>query len=283
MNRIARSLVPGLVVGFLALGCGDKGGPPDAGPIDAPPPGGTITMAWRIIDGTDLDVLCADVGAVAVKVVATPIDAVQGAQFSFDCGDAQGTSMELDPATYDLRIELLAVGLKAIGDPLTKNDVVVKSAEDTGIGEVTFDVAQSGSAFFTIKVSGTTENCSTTDDADVTQFYLQLTDLFNTPIASTVFELDDPGDAGPAVQYNDNGTAPVELGADDCIPETWIVRIPSTASGPRRLRIETNKGADTNCYQGVFDFSIIGGDTELDFGTRVILPTATGACTLSPP
>jgi len=239
-------------------------------------------MAWRIIDGTDVDVICDDVGAVAVKVVATPVDAVQGAQFSFDCDDAQGTSMELAPATYNLRIELLAVGLKVIGDPLMQNDVVVTSGQDTGIGEVTFDVAQSGSAFFTIQVSGTTENCSTSDAADVSQFYLQLTDLFNNPIASTVFELDDPDNAGPAVQYNDNGAAPVELGADDCIPENWIVRIPSTASGQRRLRIETNKGADTNCYQGVFDFAIIGGDTELDFGTRVILPVATAACTLSP-
>ena len=236
-------------------------------------------MAWRIIDGTDLDVSCDDVGAVAVKVVATPIDAVQGAQFSFDCAEAQGTSLELDPATYNLRIELLATGLEVLGDPIAETRVEVTSGQDTGIGEKTFDITQSGSVSFTIRVAsdGNPPNC---DVADVDQFYLQLTDQANTPIAATTFELDDPDDTGPVVEYTANGATPVELGDDDCIPENWIIRIPSTTSGPRRLRIETNKDGSMDCYQGYFDFNVLGADTELDFGQRVISQVTTG-CTLS--
>lgn len=279
--RLSQNLIRVIAVASVAFACGDKGGRPDAGVIDATPPGGTVSLAWKLVDG-NANIICEDVGAVTVKVVATPTDAVQGFQFSFDCTDLQGTSIELDPATYNLRIELLGSGATVLGDAVTENGVAVVSREDTGIGEVTFDVSRSGSLVFKMNTAETGGNCGDPgmdSGAGLTAVVLELQDAGGACIGNTSFEIDDPMDMGPVIEYTPNCADPTSTNrVETCIGDDWIIRIPSTASGQRRLVIYGYQGMNGPCYQGATNPVVLGGDIEVDLGERRLLQTGTGGC-----
>ncbi|MBT8491545.1 MAG: hypothetical protein KJO07_00685 [Deltaproteobacteria bacterium] len=268
-------------------GCGDKGGFPDAGPIDAAPPGGTITLAWKFADdGTPVtDSPCERLGAVAVRVTATPIDTVQGDQWSIDCDEFQGTSPELLAATYNLRIETLGVGLTVLGDPLNETGVVVESGQDTSIGEVTFDVPFVGSVTFTINTREMAGNCADpgSNGAGLTGLSVSLRDnllncknaTFEIPDGSGTFTYDDTCPGPPPVA--------VDLTADDCIESDVTITIRDVESGPARLLINGFQNGTDVCYLGDFSFSVIGAGQTFAFGERVIVSNEGAGCTYPEP
>jgi hypothetical protein len=131
MTRLALALVLACLV--PPGGGDDESSPPDAGPPDAAPPDGTFTLTWTIEDEGGDEQDCDAVGAVAVTIDGVPIDAVNGFTESFGCDESPATSLEVDPATYTLEIDLRAEGGSLLDEPVRVTNVEIASGEDTPV------------------------------------------------------------------------------------------------------------------------------------------------------
>jgi len=251
-------------------------------------------LAWKFVDGTTqlTSSPCEQLGAVAIRITATPIDAVDGTQFSFDCQDLQGTSPDIAPATYTLRIEVIASGLVVIGEPTFINDIEIRSNADEALGELTFDITRTGSATITLDSREPAGNCAAVDSdgAGLTAFNVLLTTRGNIPIDGAVIEVVNAAAPGGFDSFtNDTETQPMDLtGGGDCFEKDAVVTIRDVASGPVRLVVEGVQDTHGVCYQpsinpavAYYDFSIVGGGTVIDLGNRIlvhVLPETNNTC-----
>lgn len=138
-------------------GCRDGGSSTDAGVVDAPPAGGTISLIWRLTDGTN-DLTCADVAGISVTLTATPAAGGFASIDTFNCTTGQATSRAIDPVGYHVEVELSAPeGVLASSGRI--NGVEVTSGGDVSLGEVVFEVAPQGNLTFAVDTDATGPNC----------------------------------------------------------------------------------------------------------------------------
>ena len=107
---------------------------------DANVPRGTMSLSWTITQGGDA-ATCADVGA--TNVVISWIDPDQGAGMNdiSNCAAGEFTTIEINPGTYNVDIDLVDVAASSLLDaPIEQDGVEVQANDDTALDPVTFEL-----------------------------------------------------------------------------------------------------------------------------------------------
>lgn len=166
------------------LACGDDGGLPDARPVvDAAPPG-QIALTWALSHGGSPQT-CGSVGASSVTLEIVVAGQPFGTTDAFGCATGMGTSHDLAPALYDLKVSVAGVGV--LDGPEEFRGVEVKSGMVTTIGPVMFDVDPTGTLAFRITTPATGGNCAATTamGAGITATTIELRDSAGTCVPTT--------------------------------------------------------------------------------------------------
>ena len=120
-----------LGTGCLIVGDDDNNNPPPPPPPDAmeapdaepppPPETGDIQVTWTLLAGDAQEAVPCPPYGVDIVVIADPDPEVSGdeAPFMFDCVAGEGLAVELDPAIYDVWVELL----DADGNLIAQSDI----------------------------------------------------------------------------------------------------------------------------------------------------------------
>src|SRR4051794_24698098 len=122
-------------LGVLAA-CSDNGGFPDARPIDAPPPNGTVSLAWTVTDAGGAPIPCDRIDATSVTLDLHDQDSAGGFSELFSCSSAMGTTpADMPPGTYDITYALTGPGVTLATLPQV-HDVVIKSGQNTRLDPI---------------------------------------------------------------------------------------------------------------------------------------------------
>jgi hypothetical protein len=268
MLRIAIAVV---VLAAPAVGCGDDQSSADAGPPDAAPPGGSVSLSWTISDGTSV-VDCEEVGGVTVRVTATPVEGGSATIESFTCTSGSGTSSSIAPGTYDIAIDLRASGNRSLlSAPLEVEDVDISLGQASPIGQFEFDVVAAGSFRFTITAEGEAQNCP---DAEIVAVEFELADDDGNCVEAQ-FDI-AAGASQPARTYTTSCTAPAPLGF--CIERDQLVSVASTRSGAHSLAISGQKAGPLDCWLRSPDFTIPGNNLDFDLMQQLLTLEAIVGC-----
>jgi hypothetical protein len=149
MHRYASRLI---LAAFLLGACGgddddDEGtGDDDDGVVgqdaapqpDAGPPGGTISMTWALYNG-DVVTTCEEAGASQVTIALVRQGEVTGEADVFNCSAARASTREIQPATYDMTVDLVnEQGDSLLAEPEQKFGLVVELGRDRPAGMILF-------------------------------------------------------------------------------------------------------------------------------------------------
>lgn len=173
------------LVAALAAGCSDDVPLTDARPaIDAAVPG-QLMLSWTIAhQGAPLT--CSDVGGSTVSVDIVRDGDAFGVVDTFTCAAGSGTSRELAPGEYLVRVSLSGTGGRLDG-PEVVSELIVPPGGTTSVPPVAFDVDPTGGMRFRITTSAPGDNCAPADQggAGITAMSLELRDAGNTCVPAT--------------------------------------------------------------------------------------------------
>lgn len=257
----------------VAAACGDDAPAADAGPPDARPPGGSISVSWTISDGVNA-LECEDVGAVNVRVTATPTEGGTATVESLSCSSGSAAAMDIPEGTFDVLLDLRASGNRSLlAAPIEIEDVQVRVNQDSAVGAQTFTVVPSGTFQFTIQAQGVANNCTAGQIVDVE---IALADDDGTCIPVLFAVAAGPTSGRPADSYQTVCGAPTTFGT--CIENDQVVTA-TAASGPRRLTITGQKAGPIDCWLGASDFTVLGNNLDTDLQSETLaLQTETAGC-----
>lgn len=249
------------VVGLMWSACRSGEATPDASFVDAPPSQGTLSLSWRLTDGTG-DITCADVAGLSVRMLVTPAIGGFADIDIFGCTAGSVTSRGFDATTYDVRLELsAAAGLLAT--PVVINDVVVEPGRDTNLGEFVFEVPAIGNLQFTIDSDSLGLNCDPAPGGG--------------GISSVVFELRDAANQCTGTfDIAAGATQPAGTYASDCstaygcIENDQPITVSNIPSGSYRLIIRADKGG-LPCYERTSQFEVPGNNLTEDLMTQFLI------------
>ncbi|TMQ15983.1 MAG: hypothetical protein E6J90_24620 [Deltaproteobacteria bacterium] len=217
--------------------CGNGGGF-DAGRPDVPVAGGTISLAWSLIDdATNRPVTCDRIDPNATVFVQLSHEGT-GSVESFACKPLQGTSITaFPPGAYTATAELhMPVSGQAvtIATATPQGGVVIRSGQDIGLTPVVFHVNATGRLELMLR-AGAAGNCA--GGAAITGFSISLEhngDPPDTGCAPVVFALSGGG------TYNANDCSSPAV--TRCIAASETLTVASLPSGPYRIHIRGKKG-----------------------------------------
>ena len=258
------SILLSLWISILTIACGDKDDAADAGPADARPAGGTISLTWAIKNGEDV-LSCEDVGAVAVSLIVIPSGGQVGEVDPFTCTAGTATSRGFVPGMYDVEIDLRASGSRSLVDTtLRVEDVEVVLNQNTSLGELVFEVEPSGSLTFQLSAGQTGDNCISVESGgagmtDGSRF--ELKDR-NGNCVPTTFEVGTGN--GASGSYETDCPSTVTFG---CIEKSQVITVDPATSGPYTLEVHGIKPGGLECYHGASQFTIPGNGWEQSIGT----------------
>lgn len=253
--------------------CGDGGGFPDAPGPDSPPPTGTFSLAWSVTDEGGAAVTCDQIGALTVTTVLRN-PAVQGGSTEvFSCNTGMGTSPGISPGNYQIDFELNGSSAAPVIKTAPRQDIVVKSNENTPLQPISFAVNAKGGLALSLAALGVTAgNCETTANmgAGITQFTLTLEKTSDLSCAAVTFDV-SAGASGTAGTYVVNCGTPATIG---CLNADQVLSVANVASGSYRVHIRGTSGTD--CYVNNDSFNVPALGMTL---TRTLnLAKTTGAC-----
>ncbi len=239
---LAAALFIGLVVGLA--GCGSGGSFPDAPAKDAPPPTGTISTSWSIVSSVATPLTCVQVQGVFVTATIENIDTVGGTTELFSCNAGLGTSEDLAPGNYRMRLSLNNSSEAIAQIPFVGNIKVV-SGQDTVVPLQSFTVNDRGTLRFTL-ASRPGGNCAAiaANGAGLDGITLELRREAGQVCTPTTFAI-AAGAARPASTYVSSCVGPAVVGP--CIDADQIVSIVDGASGPYRV-VVGGMIANTTCW-----------------------------------
>ncbi|HPH69887.1 MAG TPA: hypothetical protein PLF40_29245 [Kofleriaceae bacterium] len=215
-----------------AAACGSGGGFPDAPTKDAPPPKGTMTLAWRVESSTGETIPCAQVQGQSVVATIENTDAVGGTTELFSCVDGMGTSGPLAPGNYRMRMALNGSGTQLAEAP-TVGNIKIVSDQDTAVPAQVFTVNDRGTLKFTI-ASKPGGNCAAiaANGAGIEGMTLELRREAGQVCVPTTFMI-AAGANLPASTYASTCVgAPTTL---PCIDADQVISIIDGVSGPYRV------------------------------------------------
>lgn len=222
--------------------CGDGGGFPDAAGPDSPPATGTFSLTWTVTDQGGGPVTCDQIGAQTVTAVMRN-PAVQGGSTEvFSCNTGGGTSPPVAPGNYQIDFELNGSSLL---DTAPRQDIEIKSNENTPLAPLTFAVDATGGVALTLAALGVTAgNCETTGNmgAGIDQFTITLEKTSDLTCAAVTFDI-SAGATGTASTYTVNCGTPATIG---CLHADQVLSVSSMVSGGYRIHVRGRSGGD--CY-----------------------------------
>ena len=229
----------------------------DAGLVDAGRPGqdaavpGKLALSWTL-SHQGAAVTCAQVDAAAVSIEIVPVGAAFGVVDSLSCTSAMGTSRDLTPGAYDVRLSLDSAGGTLAG-PIARRNVTVTAGGTTTVDPVGFDVDPRGDLQFRISTSASGGNCAATGQggAGITAVTIELRDAGGTCVPTT-FAI-SAGAASPAGTYVSNCAG----ASHACIASDQDIRAEDIASGPRSM-VVTGLVGTAACWKRTTSFRMRG-------------------------
>lgn len=226
--------------------CGDDAGPPDARVIDATPAGGTISLTWRIADDAG-PLTCQQVLARDLNLTLTATDSVFSVSDILDCPTGAGTTRTVPAGTYNIQVGLGGVGVA----PITFQDVVVHSGQDTPIGDVAFHLDALGGFSFQAGTS-TAGNCvdAASGGAGITAMQIAFATAAGTCVPVTL-------DLSGGGSYTTDCTTPAPT---RCIDGSETISVaPTIVTGTYRMVITGFDNADA-CWSASPQFDVPAAD-----------------------
>ncbi len=254
-----------LVCLSLLAACSDDVGLVDAPMIvDAPIPG-TVQVSWTLgHDGAP--VTCAQIAANSVTVEIIKIGEFSGVVDSFSCTSVMGTSRQLEPGLYDVKLSLSGSG-GTLDGPVTRAGVMVMPMMSTTVEPVAFDVDPSGT--LTFRIATGVSNCmpEASGGAGITATRIELRDAGGTCVP-TMFQI-----SGGGTYASDCAGS-----TTTCIENDQDVTAMGVASGQRTMAITGLVGANA-CWRRTSSFVVrADGQTTMLNAQNLIRDT-----TLCPP
>ncbi len=251
---------------LLGVACGDVVADPDAAPIDAPPPTGTFSLNWSIVDGMS-NLSCEDVGALALSVRLVTTGGSIGSAEAFSCVGGQAISRGIRPGNYQFSIDLLASGNRS----LLAGRVVVPNIEITPNGNTelpmqAFEVSPTGTFSFTVNGGAGGGNCESVANsgAEIVGVDFELRDSMGNCVPSEFVV--DPGSGSGGTYTSDCGT---QRAASPCILSDQEVRV-VTRSGSYQLVVRAQKVGPIDCYVKAANFILPGAGLEIELGQQLL-------------
>jgi hypothetical protein len=265
-----------LAVGMVGLacwagcdGCNDDGF--DGGVPDAPAAPGTFSLTWKVQDPL--------VGATCDKLDANPTVFVKvsrgstGGVESFSCKNLQATSAQrYAPGLYNFTFELHVLRdgqIVTLSTGESKAGVMIPSAGNVELGEVTFPVNASGKLELMLHAGGA-GNCAS--GAGITGFAISLEhdgEAGDTGCAPVAFTLSGGG------TYNANNCTAPAVGR--CIEAGETLTVASLPSGPYQIHIIGKKNI-TDCWSNNDTFRVPPQGETLRQTLNLALASETPAC-----
>lgn len=256
-------MVAGCVVWLVGPGCRDGGSSTDAGVVDAPPAGGTVSMTWRLSDGSN-DLTCAQVAGISVRLTATPAQGGFATIDSFNCSAGQATSRTIEPGTYNIEVELNAPqGLLATSGRI--NGVEVTSGATTTLDEIVFELAATGNITFVVDTDAAGLNCDAVPGGGgLSNVVFALRDATGQCVGS--FGI-GAGATQPEGTYASDCTTPYTGG---CIENDQTITVSAIPSGSYSLTITGDKDG-LACYSRTAQFNVPGNDLTAELMTQFLV------------
>lgn len=253
--------------------CGDGGGFPDARQPDGPLPTGTFSLAWTVTDENGGAVTCDQIGALTVTAVLRN-PAVQGGSTEvFNCSTGSGTSPGIAPGNYQIDFELNGSTAVPVIETAPRQDIVVKSNENTPLMPISFAVNATGGLALSLEAVGVTAgNCETTANmgAGIDQLTITLEKTSDLSCAAVTFAV-SAGASGTAGTYVVNCGNPTTIG---CLNADQVLSVSDVVSGSYRAHIRGRSGGD--CY--VNDDTIAVPALGMTLTRTLNLGKTTGPC-----
>lgn len=257
---------------LTSFACGDGGGFPDAPGPDSPPATGTFSLAWTLTDEGGAPVTCDQVGALTVTAVLRN-PAVQGGSTEvFNCNTGSGTSPGIPPGNYQIDFELNGSSTTPVIKTAPRQDIEVKSNENTALMPISFAVDATGGLALSLNALGVTMgNCAATPDgAGIDQFTITLEKTSDLTCAAVTFDI-SAGASGTAGTYTVNCATPATVG---CLNADQVLSVADITSGSYRVHVRGRSAPD--CYVNDDSFAVPALGMTL---TRTLnLAKTTGTC-----
>ena len=225
--------------------CGDGGGFPDAPLPDGPPPTGTFSLAWSLTDEGGAAITCDQVGAQTVTAVLRNPAVQVGSTEVFSCNTGSGMSPGIAPGNYQIDFELNGSTTTPVIKTAPRQDIVIKSNENTPLMPLTFAVNATGGLALSLNALGVTAgNCETTANmgAGIDQFTITLEKTSDLSCAAVTFNI-SAGASGTPGTYTVNCGTPATVG---CLNADQVLSVANVVSGSYRIHIRGRSGGD--CY-----------------------------------
>lgn len=263
-----------LAASLAFAGCGDVVADPDAAPIDAPPPLGTFSIAWNILDGMET-LACADVGALSLSLRLVTTGGSIGTAEAFSCSGGQAMSRGITPGNYQVTIDLLAAGNRSLlQSPVIVSNVDITPNQNTEIAMQSFSVSSLGTFTFAIDANATAGNCESVASAGagIVGVEFALRDTGGTCVPAEFIVAD--GSESGGTYSNDCVSAPAPL---PCIGSDQEVRV-TTRSGSYQVTINGQKLGPVDCYSKAASFVLAGAGLETELGSLGLALEYSEAC-----
>ncbi|HEY4238659.1 MAG TPA: hypothetical protein VGM88_02545 [Kofleriaceae bacterium] len=238
-----------LATTLLLAACSDSAGFPDATPIDAPPPDGTVSLNWTVTDTSGAAITCDRVNGQTVTLEIHNEDASGGFTEVFSCDSDMGTTpAELPPGTYDITIFLKAPGNLVLAQTAPVQGIVVKPAMNTALPDQVFAVDATGAVALHLTANQSGGNCAPTASmgAGISGMTLTLVQSSDGTCAPELLMV-AAGATTSAFTYQIDCTTPPVA---PCIETDQAITVASMSSGAYQIHVR-GRGTDgtTECWQ----------------------------------
>ena len=233
----------------LGAACSDDAGIPDARPsIDAAVPG-RLALSWTIgHDGVPLT--CSQIEASSVTFEIIQVGAAFGVVDSLGCASGMGTSRDLTPGLYDVRITLDGAGGMLDG-PEARRNVKVEPGQEVALEPIAFDVDPHGDLQFRIADAAAGGSCAEAGQggADIATMAIELRDGAGTCVPTTFMIA--AGATAPAATYVSDCAGATH----GCIAADQDIRASGVTAGAHALVI-TGNVATAPCWKRTTTFRV---------------------------
>jgi hypothetical protein len=157
------------------------------------------------------------------------------------------------PGNYQIDFELNGSSASPVIKTAPRQDIVVKSNENTPLMPISFAVNATGGLALSLSALGVTAgNCQTTANmgAGIDQFTITLEKTSDLSCAAVTFAV-SAGASGTAGTYVVNCGTPATIG---CLNTDQVLSVANVASGSYRVHIRGRSGSD--CYINNDTFSV---------------------------
>lgn len=229
---------------LVLVACGGGGGFPDAPSADSPPPTGTFSLAWSVVDQNQQPLSCDRIAGQAMTVLAHNLAYASGQTQIFSCATGMGTSEGMVPGTYELDFDLSG-SIGPIATAPKQVPVEIVANQTTELAPVTFEVEALGGVALKLSTGKTGGNCGAigAGGAGIEQMSIALTHNSDGTCEPITLNISN-GATQTGGTYTINCTAPVDRA---CIEDDQVLTATGIESDSYTIRVR-GKIATVACW-----------------------------------